>query len=66
MGMLIGSKGQGVRVLLYHWLEETNVFQASETLPFTRCLVETALASNAPTPLKTQVRIYFSLKRCLI
>ncbi|KJA28783.1 hypothetical protein HYPSUDRAFT_33135 [Hypholoma sublateritium FD-334 SS-4] len=38
MGMLIGSKGQG----------------ASETLPFTRCLVETALASNAPTPLKTQ------------
>ncbi|KAF8911555.1 p115 like vesicle tethering protein [Gymnopilus junonius] len=38
MGMLIGSKGHSVQ----------------ETLPYTRCLVEMALASNAPTPLKTQ------------
>ncbi|KAF9550619.1 hypothetical protein CPC08DRAFT_674800, partial [Agrocybe pediades] len=38
MGMLIGSKGHG----------------AQETVPYTRCLVEMALASNAPTPLKTQ------------
>ncbi|KAF9478119.1 hypothetical protein BDN70DRAFT_66874 [Pholiota conissans] len=38
MGMLVGAKGHG----------------GSETVPFTRCLIETALASNAPTPLKTQ------------
>ncbi|PPQ93846.1 hypothetical protein CVT25_013555 [Psilocybe cyanescens] len=38
MGMLSSSKGNGVQ----------------ETLPFTRCLVEMALASNAPTSLKIQ------------
>ncbi|KAF8963607.1 p115 like vesicle tethering protein [Flammula alnicola] len=38
MGMLMGSKGHGV----------------SDNLPYTRCLVELALASNAPTSLKTQ------------
>ncbi|RDB24943.1 hypothetical protein Hypma_007404 [Hypsizygus marmoreus] len=38
MGMLIGSKGNS----------------AQEASAFTRCLVEIALASNAPTPLKTQ------------
>ncbi|KAF8806612.1 hypothetical protein BYT27DRAFT_7168071 [Phlegmacium glaucopus] len=38
MGMLIGSKGNGPR----------------ESSAFTRCLVEMALASNAPTSLKTQ------------
>ncbi|KAF8190815.1 p115 like vesicle tethering protein [Pholiota molesta] len=38
MGMLIGAKGHGV----------------SENVPFTRCLIEMALASNAPTPVKTQ------------
>ncbi|CAA7260522.1 unnamed protein product [Cyclocybe aegerita] len=38
IGMLVASKGYGVQ----------------ENPPFTRCLVEIALASNAPTPLKTQ------------
>ncbi|KAH9485606.1 General vesicular transport factor p115 [Psilocybe cubensis] len=38
MGMLVGSKGHGVQ----------------ETLPYTRCLIEMALASNAPTALKIQ------------
>ncbi|KAF9047483.1 p115 like vesicle tethering protein [Panaeolus papilionaceus] len=38
MGMLIGPKGQNVQ----------------ESLPYTRCLIELALASNAPTVLKTQ------------
>ncbi|PPQ64546.1 hypothetical protein CVT24_008448 [Panaeolus cyanescens] len=38
MGMLIGPKGQNVQ----------------ESLPYTRCLIEMALASNAPTLLKTQ------------
>ncbi|KAF9012594.1 p115 like vesicle tethering protein [Cyathus striatus] len=38
MGTLIGSKGHNVQ----------------ESSTYTRCLVETALASNAPTPLKTQ------------
>ncbi|KAG6865473.1 hypothetical protein C0991_002300 [Blastosporella zonata] len=38
LGMLIGSKGSSPQ----------------ESTAFTRCLVEIALASNAPTPLKTQ------------
>ncbi|KAF9462392.1 p115 like vesicle tethering protein [Collybia nuda] len=38
IGMLIGTKGSS----------------AQEASAFTRCLVEMALASNAPTPLKTQ------------
>ncbi|KAG6918883.1 hypothetical protein DXG01_010947 [Tephrocybe rancida] len=38
IGMLVGSKGSSVQ----------------EATAFTRCLVEIALASNAPTPLKTQ------------
>ncbi|KAG6856748.1 hypothetical protein H0H87_001092 [Tephrocybe sp. NHM501043] len=38
LGMLVGSKGGS----------------AQESSAFTRCLVEIALASNAPTPLKTQ------------
>ncbi|KAJ3514491.1 hypothetical protein NLJ89_g2351 [Agrocybe chaxingu] len=38
IGMLVASKGYGVQ----------------ENPPFTRCLVEIALASNAPTALKTQ------------
>ncbi|KIJ15660.1 hypothetical protein PAXINDRAFT_11773 [Paxillus involutus ATCC 200175] len=38
MGMLVGSKGSSNQ----------------ETTVFVRCLVEVALASNAPTPLKTQ------------
>ncbi|KAG6888500.1 hypothetical protein C0995_007838 [Termitomyces sp. Mi166 len=38
IGMLVGSKGSSLQ----------------EAIAFTRCLIEIALASNAPTPVKTQ------------
>lgn len=38
-----------------------HILQSQETQVFVRCLIELALASNAPTSLKTQVRTWSSL-----
>ena len=56
MGMLIGSKGSSVSIILIVLLSSPLIVpQNQETILYVRCFVELALASNAPTPLKTQV-----------
>lgn len=57
MGMLIGSKGSSVsRQPCPYFYLMAHTLQSQGTQVFVRCLIELALASNAPTPLKTQVR----------
>lgn len=67
MGMLISSKGNNVRTMSFPrlpFIEELHL-QAQESLAFTRCLVEIALASNAPTRLKTQVNQFNTCRNIL-
>ena len=58
MGMLTGSKG--TNVCTHQFISQPQIMsiysQAQESPTFNRCFIEIALASNAPTPLKTQVR----------
>lgn len=55
IGLLVGSKGSGVRFLLHLFIHNPiSLEQGQESYIFTRCLIEIALASNSPTTLKTQ------------
>lgn len=59
IGMLVASKGSSVRIAFITPLPfRLTRFQNQETMLYARYLVELALASNAPTPLKTQVSAY--------
>ncbi|KNZ72368.1 General vesicular transport factor [Termitomyces sp. J132] len=57
IGMLVGSKGSSVSIKcrIYVRITTPNAYlKPQEVLAFTRCLVEIALASNAPPPVKIQ------------
>ena len=63
LGMLVGSKSANVRIFNpLKLLHSTYLSQEAETYCFLRCLVETALASNAPTSVKIKVISFIPTK----
>jgi intracellular protein transport protein USO1 len=60
LGIFVNSKSSGHGQSARHWLSR-GLTSRIEGTTLARCFLETALASNAPTPLKVQVSLLISL-----